>query len=52
MNATGDLERQWARQCAASDAAQEFARNANSTHGRVMPAPMVYGLLGDIKVAL
>ncbi len=36
----------------ASDAAQEFARNANSIHGRVMPAPMVCSLLGDIKVAL
>lgn len=51
-----DLERQWKRQgeaaVATSDAAQEFARAANGTHGRVMPAPMVYGLLGDIKLTL
>ncbi len=56
MSATDDLERQWARQCAAavaaSDAAQEFARNANGTYGRVMAAPMVYSLLGDIKLTL
>lgn len=51
-----DLLRQWERQgaaaVAASDAAQEFARNANGTHGSVMAAPTVYSLLGDIKLTL
>lgn len=56
MSTIDDLEYQWARQCEAavttSDAAQEFARAANGTSGHVMPAPMVYSLLGDIKLTL
>lgn len=56
MSTIDDLEYQWARQCEAavvtSDAAQEFARAANGTYGHVMAAPMVYSLLGDIKLTL
>lgn len=34
------------------DAATELARAANSTSGRVIPAPVVYDILGNIKTAL
>jgi hypothetical protein len=33
-------------------AAEQFARNCNGNNGHIIPAPTVYELLGNLKVAL
>ncbi len=52
----GALTELWERQVAAADAttdaAQEFARVANGTAGNLLPAPVAYDLLGNLKVLL
>lgn len=34
------------------EAAHEFAREANGNRGHIIPAPVVYDMLGELKVAL
>jgi hypothetical protein len=48
LQATGAAQRRAAH--ALADAAQELARTANGVQESVMPAPVAYSLLGDIKV--